>query len=156
MVFQLYLERIIVENLLSVGLINYKKDSIDTGILGIRINPDIHLAISRIEKHKTSITYYLSASRPLDNADTFTTINKLVFTKSNLSRDEYELLTGYKILEMHGDLLKREKIPTILYELYSDNDVLISGYMNPVILSSYRPYKNIKLEELNEIYRMIN
>lgn len=156
MVFQLYLERIIVENLLSVGLINYKKDSIDTGILGIRITPDIHFAISRTEKRKMALIYHLSPLKPFENTQPFTIVNKLIFTKTELVREEYEKLTGYKVLDIHGDLIKRATIPAILFELHCDNEILISGFMSPVVLSSFRNYKNAKLEELNEIYNMIN
>jgi hypothetical protein len=156
MVFQLYLERIIAENLLSVGLINYQQDSIDTGILGIRIEPDMHFAISRTEKRKMALVYHLSPLRPYEYKQPFTVVNKLIFTKTELACEEYEKLTGYKVLDIHGDLKKRATIPAILFELYFDNDIFISGFMSPVVLSSFRNYKNAKLEELNEIYRMIN
>lgn len=156
MVFQLYLERIIVENLLSVGLINYQRDSIDTGILGFRMTPDFFLAISRTERRDNMLIYHLASMNKGDHRSKFTAINKIVFTKNELLREEYESLTGYKVLEVHGNLMNRARIPAILYEMYLDDDLVISGFLDPVALYSFRDYKNSKLAELNEIYKMIN
>jgi hypothetical protein len=158
MVFHLYLERIIVENLLSAGLINYKRDSdsVDAGILGFRMTPDFYFAISRTESRNNTLTYHLAPLNNFNKHTTFTAINKIVFTKNELSRDEYESLTGYKVLNVHGNLINRETIPTILYEMYCNDDIVISGFLDPVALYSFRDYKNSKLSELNKIYKMIN
>jgi hypothetical protein len=155
--FQLYLERVVVENFISMGLINFIPDSIDTGMIGVRINTDLHFVISRLERRKMTLVYHLVSLKSNDQGLPLSSINKIVFTRTILSKEEYEALTGYKILEAHDKLYNRPVIATILYELYcEDNKIIFSGYMTPTTMNAFRQYRSKKLEDLNYIYNMIN